>query len=102
MGGLELVHGYVDGTLPLNSMAKTLGYDIVEVSKGRVVTAGEPNEGHLNPAGTIHGGLAATLLDSSMGLAVRSMLPLGVCPNDTGNQSIVRSTYYAGNGKGSS
>jgi len=77
MSGLELVRGYVDGTLPLNSMAKTLGYDIVEVSKGRVVTAGEPNEGHLNPAGTIHGGLAATLLDSSMGLAVRSMLPLG-------------------------
>ena len=70
MSGLEFVQGLVDGTLPLNSMAQTLGYDIVEVSKGRVVAAAEPHAGHLNPAGTVHGGLAATLLDSCMGLAI--------------------------------
>ena len=58
-------------------MAQTLGYHIVEVSKGRVVAAAEPHAGHLNPAGTVHGGLAATLLDSCMGLAVRSMLDKG-------------------------
>jgi acyl-coenzyme A thioesterase PaaI-like protein len=67
MSGLEFVQGLVDGTLPLNTMAQTLGYDIVEVSKGRVVAAAEPHAGHLNPAGTVHGGLAATLLDSCMG-----------------------------------
>ncbi|HYY38229.1 MAG TPA: PaaI family thioesterase [Xanthobacteraceae bacterium] len=77
MSGLEFVQGLVDGTLPLNSMAQTLGYDIVEVSKGRVVAAAEPHAGHLNPAGTVHGGLAATLLDSCMGLAIRSMLDKG-------------------------
>jgi uncharacterized protein (TIGR00369 family) len=77
MSGLEYVQGLVDGTLPLNSMAQTLGYDIVEVSKGRVVAAVEPHAGHLNPAGTVHGGLAATLLDTSMGLAIRSMLDKG-------------------------
>src|SRR6516165_7891950 len=49
--------GLVDGTLPLNSMAQTLGYNIVEVSKGRVVAAAEPHAEHLNPAGTVHGGL---------------------------------------------
>jgi len=77
MSGLEFVQGLVDGTLPLNTMAQTLGYDVVEVSKGRVVAVAEPHEGHRNPAGTVHGGLAATLLDSCMGLAVRSMLDKG-------------------------
>jgi uncharacterized protein (TIGR00369 family) len=78
MSGLEFVQGLVDGTLPLNSMAETLGYDIVEVSRGRVVAAAEPHAGHRNPAGTVHGGLAATLLDSCMGLAVQSMLDKGI------------------------
>src|SRR5215213_11605533 len=58
-------------------MAQTLGYDVVEVSKGRAVVAAEPHAGHLNPSGTVHGGLAATLLDTCMGLAVRSMLDKG-------------------------
>jgi len=77
MSGLEFVQGLVDGTLPLNSMAQTLGYDVVEVSKGRVVAAAEPHAGLLNPSGTVHGGLAATLLDTCMGLAIRSMLDKG-------------------------
>ena len=77
LSGLEFVQGLVDGTLPLNSMAETLGYDIVEVAKGRVVAAATPHAGHRNPAGTVHGGLAATLLDSAMGLAVQSMLDKG-------------------------
>ena len=77
MSGLEFVQGLVDGTLPMNTMAQTLGYDIVEVTKGRVVAAAEPHAGHCNPAGTVHGGLAATLLDTCMGLAVQSMLDKG-------------------------
>ena len=58
-------------------MAETLGHEIVEVSKGRVVAAAKPHAGHLNPFSTVHGGLAATLLDSFMGLAVPSMLNKG-------------------------
>src|SRR5262249_24528126 len=77
MSGLEFVQGLVNGTLPLNTMAETLGYHIVEVSQGRVVAAAEPHAGQLNPSGTVHGGLAATLLDSCMGLAIRSMLDKG-------------------------
>jgi uncharacterized protein (TIGR00369 family) len=77
MSGLEFVQGLVTGALPLNSMAETLGYDIVEVSTGRVVIAAEPTSAHRNPAGTVHGGLAATLLDSCMGLAVHSTLDRG-------------------------
>ena len=78
MSGLEFVEGLVGGTLPLNTMAETLGYDIVEVSKGRVVATALPHGGHRNPAGTVHGGLAATLLDSCMGLAIQSTLEKGI------------------------
>ena len=61
MSGLDFVQGLVDGTLPLNTMAKTLGYDVTEVVQGRAVVTCKPNETHLNPFGTVHGGLAATL-----------------------------------------
>jgi uncharacterized protein (TIGR00369 family) len=78
MSGLEFVQGLVDGTLPLNTIAQTLGYDVTEAASGRVVVAAEPNGTHLNPAGTVHGGFAATLLDSCMGLAIQSTLEKGV------------------------
>ena len=78
MSGLQFVQGLADGTLPLNMIAKTLGYDVTEAADGRVVVTAEPNDSHLNPAGTVHGGLAATLLDSCMGLAVQSTLEKGV------------------------
>src|SRR5215510_7121469 len=78
MSGLAFVQGLVDGTLPLNTIAETLGYDVTEVANGRVVVTVTPNDTHLNPAGTVHGGLAATLLDSAMGLAVQSTLEKGL------------------------
>jgi uncharacterized protein (TIGR00369 family) len=74
MSGLEFVQGLADGTLPLNTIAQTLGYDVTEATSGRVVVAAEPTSAHLNPAGTVHGGFAATLLDSCMGLAIQSTL----------------------------
>jgi uncharacterized protein (TIGR00369 family) len=78
MSGLEFVRALVDGTLPLNTIAQTLGYDVTEAVSGRVVVTAEPSGIHLNPAGTVHGGLAATLLDSCMGLAIQSTLEKGV------------------------
>jgi len=78
MSGLEFVQGLADGTLPLNTIAQTLGYDVTEASSGRVVVTAEPGEAHLNPAGTVHGGFAATLLDSCMGLAIWSTLEKGI------------------------
>lgn len=77
MSGLAFVQGLADGTLPLNTIARTLGYDVIEAANGRVVVAVEPSGDHLNPAGTVHGGLTATLLDSCMGLAVHSTLEPG-------------------------
>jgi len=78
MSGLDFVRGLVDGTLPLNTIALTLGYDVSEVVSGRVVVTANPGAVHLNPAGTVHGGFAATLLDSCMGLAVQSTLERGL------------------------
>jgi uncharacterized protein (TIGR00369 family) len=78
MSGLEFVQGLVEGTLPLNTIARTLGYDITEADSGRVVITAEPKDIHLNPWGTVHGGLAATMLDSCMGLAIQSTLEKGL------------------------
>src|SRR5262245_7044885 len=78
MSGLEFVQGLAAGTLPLNTIARTLGYDVTEAARGRVVVTALPTDAHLNPAGTVHGGLAATLLDSCMGLAVQSTLEPGI------------------------
>jgi uncharacterized protein (TIGR00369 family) len=78
MTGLEFVQGLADGTLPHNTMAGTLGYEIAEAKKGRVVVTAQPKDTHLNPAGTVHGGLAATMLDSCMGLAIQTLLDKGV------------------------
>jgi len=78
MSGLEFVQGLADGTLPLNTMARTMGYDIVEVERGRAVVEANPSDQLLNPQGTVHGGFAATLLDTCMGLAVQSTLEKGL------------------------
>ena len=77
MAGLEFVQGLVDGSLPLNTIARTLGYDVTEAGHGRAVIMADPDETLLNPSGTVHGGFTATLLDSCMGLAVRTTLERG-------------------------
>ncbi len=77
MSGLAFVQGLVAGTQPHNTMARTLGYDIVEAEVGRVLITATPNGEHLNPQGTVHGGFSATLLDAAMGLAVATTLEQG-------------------------
>ena len=78
MTGLEFVQGLASGALPLNTIAGILGYDVTEAVHGRVVIVAEPNDTLLNPAGTVHGGYSATLLDSCMGLAIQSTLEKGI------------------------
>jgi uncharacterized protein (TIGR00369 family) len=78
MSGLEFVKGLASGLLPLNTIARTLGYDVAEAESGRVVITVDPTDAHLNPWGTVHGGLTATILDSCMGLAIQSTLEKGI------------------------
>jgi uncharacterized protein (TIGR00369 family) len=53
---------------------QTLQFDLAEVEAGRVVFTGVPGEHAYNPIGTVHGGYAATLLDSACACAGHSML----------------------------
>ena len=55
-------------------MGETLGFELVEVERGRVVFEGTPDRRVYNPLGMVHGGYAATLLDSACGVAVHSEL----------------------------
>lgn len=75
--GLEVMKKIIACELPLAPISKTLDFFIVEAGEGRVSFQGKPGPAHLNPMGTIHGGWYATLLDSAMGCAVATALPLG-------------------------
>ncbi len=77
MSGLHYLQALQTGDVPAAPIATLLGMWIVEVSEGRIVFAAEPGEYEYNPIGTVHGGIAATLLDSAMGCAVHSTLPAG-------------------------
>ena len=76
--GLELMQKIGSGELPAPPITATLGMGMVEVSEGRAVFTLEPGEHLYNPIGVVHGGAAATLLDSVMGCAVHTKLPARV------------------------
>jgi len=67
--GLELMQAMARGEVAPPPIANTLGYRLVEAERGHAVFECEPAEYHYNPIGTVHAGLAMTLLDSAMGLA---------------------------------
>jgi uncharacterized protein (TIGR00369 family) len=75
--GLEFLRAIGSGELPPPPIGALLGFGGVEASEGRVVFRCQPGEHHYNPIGSVHGGLAATLLDSALGCAVHSTLPAG-------------------------
>jgi len=75
--GIEYLAGIRDGSFPPPPIAAMLGMEIVEVVPGRAVFALSPAEWMYNPIGSVHGGVAATILDSCMGCAVHSTLDAG-------------------------
>jgi uncharacterized protein (TIGR00369 family) len=77
LSGIDYLRAIVQGKLPPPPIALLLGFDIEEVEEGRVVFTAETGEHQYNPIGVVHGGVAATLLDSVMGCAVHSRLPRG-------------------------
>jgi len=78
MSGLELIQAAADGKLPMATMAETVPMRIVEVSRGRLRFSVRADGRHLNPLGGVHGGFAATVLDSVTGCAVHTTLEAGV------------------------
>jgi uncharacterized protein (TIGR00369 family) len=77
MPGLDFLVAIRDEELPPAPIQRLLDFTLTEVEEGRVVFTAEPGEQHYNPIGVVHGGLAATLLDSAMGASVHSTLPQG-------------------------
>ena len=78
MTGMEYMRAVVTGELPPPPIAVTMSLRPIELEEGRVIFEGEPGEEHYNPIGVVHGGYAATLLDSALGCAVHTTLPAGV------------------------
>ncbi len=77
MDGLALFQAIMEGRLPAPPISKALGMSLEEVELGRVVFGYRPVFDHYNPLGTVHGGIAATLLDSVMGCCIHTTLKAG-------------------------
>jgi uncharacterized protein (TIGR00369 family) len=75
--GLEIFRKLIAGELPYPPIADTLGFMLISADKGVAVFQGTPQHRHYNPLGSVHGGFAATLLDSCVGCAVHTALEAG-------------------------
>jgi uncharacterized protein (TIGR00369 family) len=75
--GIELLQRIVDGKYPAPPISAVLNFALVEVSEGRAVFRGLPGERHLNPLGGVHGGWAATIMDSALACSVHTLLERG-------------------------
>jgi len=75
--GLEFLRRIADGSVPEAPITATLGFRLAEVAPGFALFTMTPEFKHYNPIGTVHGGVAATLLDSCMSCAVQTHLEKG-------------------------
>jgi len=99
LSGIEVMQRIVAGELPAPPIARLLDMAVVEVSDGRALFALEPQEWMYNPIGSVHGGVAATILDSCMGCAVHTTLPAGVGYTTTDLQVRYLRSMRAGGGR---
>lgn len=76
--GLRLFELYREGALEPTGLAQLLDIRCPEVEDGRIVFTARSRPSFANPLGVLHGGIAATLLDSAMGCAVHTTLPAGM------------------------
>ena len=76
LSGLDQLRAMIaSGAQP--PIGRTLDFALVDVEEGRAVFEGNPDGSVYNPIGSVHGGYAATLLDSACGVAVHSKLAPG-------------------------
>lgn len=78
MSGLEYLTAIAEDRIPGAPIAAHLGMRITRVAEGEAEFTATPDESLYNPIGMIHGGVAATMLDSAIGCAVHTLLPAGV------------------------
>jgi uncharacterized protein (TIGR00369 family) len=89
MSGIEILRAMLAGRLPHPSMANTLGFSLVAVTAGMAKFECSIGPHLLNPFGTVHGGVALSLIDSAAGCALHSLLPAG-----TGYTSVETKVNY--------
>ena len=77
LSGIEQLRAILAGKTGYEGIAKTLDIHPVSAEEGFVVFEGSPSKAVYNPIGSVHGGYAATLLDTVMGCAVHSRLKVG-------------------------
>jgi uncharacterized protein (TIGR00369 family) len=77
MTGLEYLRAMIAGTLPGPPIVELMRMAPTSAEVGSVTFTCDPDESHYNPIGTVHGGLVCTLLDSVIGCAVQTTLPVG-------------------------
>jgi uncharacterized protein (TIGR00369 family) len=77
ISGLDFIRGMIEGRFPPPPISKVFKFYLGEADFGRAVFTCTPTFDHYNPIGSVHGGLAGTLLDSCMGCAVQTTLPAG-------------------------
>ena len=77
MTGLDYMQALRDGRLPLPPIATFMGFRVTEAEDGHVVFEGAPKPDHTNPMAATHGGWYGTILDSALGCAVMTKLPVG-------------------------
>jgi uncharacterized protein (TIGR00369 family) len=77
MTGLEFMQAIIDGKLPAPPITGTMGFLVTKVEKGYAMAEAIPSFDHYNPIGSVHGGYAATLLDTVLGVSVHTMMDKG-------------------------
>lgn len=77
LSGLDYLRRVRDGRLPPPPIAQVFGMRFGETEDGRFSATCDPREAFFNPLGTVHGGLACTMLDTALGCVAHSTLPAG-------------------------
>jgi uncharacterized protein (TIGR00369 family) len=75
--GLEMMRAILQGELPAAPIGKSMNFCLIHLEEGQTIFQGTPKPAFFNPLGTIHGGWIATLLDSALGCAVHTKMPVG-------------------------
>jgi uncharacterized protein (TIGR00369 family) len=73
--GLEVMQGIRDGTLPPPPMARVIGFRCIVAEPGEVAMQLDYDPSLENAIGMLHGGVAASMLDTAMGAAANTLLP---------------------------
>jgi uncharacterized protein (TIGR00369 family) len=77
MSGLEFMQAMIDGKIPAPPITRAMKFLVTKVEKGYALAEAIPSFEYYNPIGSVHGGYAATLLDTVLGISVHTMMEKG-------------------------